>query len=649
MPDVHEVSDDEEDVGPPIPKSLHSHTEIDDEDDDIGPSIPSDIAHSFKKTKLDDRSRTSHHELLAYRLPTSTLYEKSYMHRDPVTQIHCSIETDFIITVSSSGGGVVKFWKKIFHGIEFVKSFSCGSNIVDSVISSSGRELCVLSSDKYLRFFDIESFTMFGMIKLGDRIISNFSPSDCRLCFVNQPTAPLLVAISVSEKIHLLNVSSMLEDPKTYSSRVPIFQHNSRVCFLKYSAESDCVVSVDEEGFIEVWRTDGSPAYQSSKFDTDLFELKKKGTILVSSIAVGGNNFAILAANPHEPVSPFVYLFSLPNCKLIKTIDETMDTWTIAQNDPLQSKVHLVAEEFAKRIERELVIKSSRASTNAILFDESADFLVYTTPIGIKIIDLKKNALVEVLGKFESSERFWNVAIFQGRVQRRILETTGDATVSELGESDPLIICTSIGSHSERFFVFSNRIPDEDRDVFNEAGLSGGALKGSRPTSRLPPASPPKATGATIFTTLGDIQIELYPTECPKTVENFVTHARNNYYDNCVFHRVIKGFMIQTGDAENGDGTGGKSIWGGEFADEIDVKKLNHKKPFMVSMANHGPNTNGSQFFITTVATPWLDGKHTVFGKVVAGTDTVRAIEDIPTGDEDRPSKDIRILQIKIR
>jgi peptidylprolyl isomerase domain and WD repeat-containing protein 1 len=108
------------------------------------------------------------------------------------------------------------------------------------------------------------------------------------------------------------------------------------------------------------------------------------------------------------------------------------------------------------------------------------------------------------------------------------------------------------------------------------------------------------ATGstATLHTTFGDISIRLFPDAAPKAVENFVTHARNGYYNNVIFHRVIRKFMIQTGDPL-GDGTGGESIWGKEFSDEFS-KSLRHDKPYTVSMANAGPGTNASQFFITT-------------------------------------------------
>eukprot|EP01016_Furgasonia_blochmanni_P040424 TRINITY_DN5159_c0_g2_i3.p1 TRINITY_DN5159_c0_g2~~TRINITY_DN5159_c0_g2_i3.p1 ORF type:complete len:169 (+),score=26.98 TRINITY_DN5159_c0_g2_i3:65-571(+) len=137
-----------------------------------------------------------------------------------------------------------------------------------------------------------------------------------------------------------------------------------------------------------------------------------------------------------------------------------------------------------------------------------------------------------------------------------------------------------------------------------------------------------------------------FPDECPRTVENFVVHSKNGFYDNLIFHRVIKSFMIQTGDP-NGDGTGGESIWGGEFEDEFHPK-LRHDRPFTVSMANAGPGTNGSQFFVTTVPCPWLDNKHTVFGRVYKGMDVVQDIENVKTDKNDKPLIDVKIITIKI-
>ena len=136
---------------------------------------------------------------------------------------------------------------------------------------------------------------------------------------------------------------------------------------------------------------------------------------------------------------------------------------------------------------------------------------------------------------------------------------------------------------------------------------------------------------AVMHTNHGDITLELFDEDAPKTVANFKKLAGDNFYNGVIFHRVIKDFMIQGGDP-TGTGTGGP---GYTFEDEINDRKVERGA---LAMANAGPNTNGSQFFIvTTDAAPWLDGKHTVFGQVTAGMDAVDAIEGLPTGRGDRP------------
>ncbi|GAB6018628.1 Peptidyl-prolyl cis-trans isomerase-like 3 [Chamberlinius hualienensis] len=132
----------------------------------------------------------------------------------------------------------------------------------------------------------------------------------------------------------------------------------------------------------------------------------------------------------------------------------------------------------------------------------------------------------------------------------------------------------------------------------------------------------------TLHSDLGDIKIELFCEQCPKACENFLALCASSYYDGCLFHRNIKGFMVQTGDP-TGTGKGGSSIWGRKFEDEI-VDDLKHSVRGIVSMANNGPNTNGSQFFITYAKQPHLDVKYTIFGKVIDGMDVLDELEKLP-------------------
>jgi cyclophilin family peptidyl-prolyl cis-trans isomerase len=156
---------------------------------------------------------------------------------------------------------------------------------------------------------------------------------------------------------------------------------------------------------------------------------------------------------------------------------------------------------------------------------------------------------------------------------------------------------------------------------------------------------------ANFKTTLGDFKIELYAKECPETVWNFINLAEGRqktkkegpFYNGIIFHRVIDGFMIQGGCPE-GRGYGGP---GYKFGDEF-VAELKHDAPGILSMANAGPGTNGSQFFITLAPTPHLDGRHTVFGRVIEGMDVVEKIGKVKTGAQDRPLEDVVINEITI-
>jgi peptidyl-prolyl cis-trans isomerase A (cyclophilin A) len=165
---------------------------------------------------------------------------------------------------------------------------------------------------------------------------------------------------------------------------------------------------------------------------------------------------------------------------------------------------------------------------------------------------------------------------------------------------------------------------------------------------------------ATIETTKGTFTVRLMPEHAPKTVENFVGLANGSrswkdprdgaekqepLYEGTIFHRVIPGFMIQGGDP-TGTGRGGP---GYQFEDEVPPDGPSFDRPGLLAMANAGPGTNGSQFFVTVAATPWLDGGHTIFGEVIEGYDVVEAIAGVATGAQDRPVDDVRIDRIEVR
>lgn len=269
------------------------------------------------------------------------------------------------------------------------------------------------------------------------------------------------------------------------------------------------------------------------------------------------------------------------------------------------------------------------------------------------MVNVKTNKVTRLLGKDESV-RFLHLSLFQGIATKKLLTNAALAAsnnpLAKSDEEDPTLFCTAL--KRSRFYMFTRREPDTDpgsklagteRDVFNE-----------RPTreeqaiaSEAPGKKKALPANATLHTTMGDIHLRLFGELVPKTVENFVGLAKKGYYDGVLFHRVIKKFMLQTGDPF-GDGTGGESLWGHEFEDEF-VPQLKHDRPYTLSMANAGPNTNGSQFFVTTMPTPWLDNRHSVFGRAIGGLDVIHQIENTPTDKNDKPNSDIQIMSVTLQ
>ena len=197
--------------------------------------------------------------------------------------------------------------------------------------------------------------------------------------------------------------------------------------------------------------------------------------------------------------------------------------------------------------------------------------------------------------------------------------------------------------------VNKNHVCDSNEDDVKMPGVTEDIVVDEEPvveedvnenkTEEIKMANP----SAIIETSMGTIKIELFADKAPKTVENFVKLAKDGFYDGLKFHRVIKDFMVQGGDP-NGDGTGGP---GYSIDDEFGAG-LKHSKKGILSMANSGPDTGGSQFFITLIPTPWLDGKHAILGQIVEGEDVLDAIGKVETGAMDKPAEDIIMKKVTI-
>ncbi|XP_055706906.1 peptidylprolyl isomerase domain and WD repeat-containing protein 1 [Phlebotomus papatasi] len=582
-----------------------------------------------KRRKLD------HEDLFLADLPNSDSYEKSYMHRDIITHV-VTTKTDFIVTASVDGH--IKFWKKMEEGIEFVKHFRSHLNAITSVsVDCQGNLLCTASVDKSIKVYDVINFDMINMIKV------NYVPKCTEWTYSGSDViASLMVSDSDSNAIYVY-------DGKGDNKLLHTFDklHTAPVIILRYNPVFEVVVSVDTKGILE-YRTGPKSEYSfpskivsfDSKLDTSLFEFAKQKTIVTSlEFSEDGRKFATLSSDR------MVRVFAFLSGRLLRVYDESLARFS----ERHQEHPTLPNMEFGRRMANEKDLeKSDKLSQANVVFDRSGHFILYSTMLGVKLVNIDTNKCVKILGSSDNI-RPLHISLYQGKVRRTKGAITMEQEASENPTlqsiaNDPTLFSTAY--KKQRFYMYSRRSPlyvqNSDRDIFNEKPSKEDIISVSDAQG-----SQIIYDNATIHTTMGDIYMKLFGNQCPKTVENFCTHSKNGYYNGHIFHRVIKGFMIQTGDP-TGTGTGGKSIWGSDFQDEF-VATLKHDKPYTVSMANAGPNTNGSQFFITVLPTPWLDNKHTVFGRVLKGMEVVQNICNVKTNPKtDKPYDDVKIVSVKL-
>lgn len=593
-------------------------------DDDFGPALPSSVPPK-KKRKLPYES------LYVDALPKGVRYSKSLMHKDQLISVTIAPSpADFVITTSVDG--VVKFWKKVATGIEFAKEYKAHEGrIVSSSVSFDGALFATAgdADDKTVKIFDVVTFDLLSILNLEN-------PASC-VCWIHRRGSSPILAVAVEKEILIYDASGDLQKPLHTLSSL----HRAPVVAMAYNPAFDCVISADSSGMIEYWQPKDNYEKPEGVFKmkstTNLFDFKKAKSAPCSiTISPSGHQFATISFPDRK-----IRVFDFASGKLYRSYDESLETITAMQQagTALQK---LDEVEFGRRmaVERELDTPVLRSRIN-IAFDESGHFIAYGSLLGIKVINTLTNRVMKAYGKDEPF-RALNVALYQGAPQKKEVVTVSMAAsanplLNEAETRDPMLFAT--GYAKVRFYMFTNEedISKSTRDVQNEKPrVIGGKKKEEKQTQ--------SGTSATLHTNYGDIHIRLFPDKAPKAVENFVTHSRNGYYNNTIFHRVIRKFMIQGGDPL-GDGTGGESIWGKEFEDEF--SDLKHDKPYTVSMANAGPGTNGSQFFITTEKTPWLDNKHTIFGRAYQGMDVIHQIENAKVRKE-KPEEDIKIVNISI-
>jgi peptidylprolyl isomerase domain and WD repeat-containing protein 1 len=532
------------------------------------------------------------------------MYEKSYMHRSPLTFVLYA-KTDFLITASDDG--VVKLWKKTPTDIDFVKAFKAHTGGVHSgSVDSTGSLLATIGGDDTVKVFNIESFDMTDAIDLP------FKPTAVEWLSDKSQSSRLLALADATGTIHLYNpqTGERVAHRQVHFASVPLLRMHPRLPYM---------LSADAKGGVEVWGVSnegvreffdhpsaGGDVTYDSKLATGLVELMATRARVVDARFTPDGALLLLhtvtdrallhkaklsapSGDAGTATVGIVYVFDARAGRLLRRVVEDVEAYTAGA-------LGVDGVEMGKRLARERELEKAYVShfaqgrgypAQTLAVDVSGNFVALGTVAGVKLLNVHTGAAAASLGRVEGEERFTSLAMFQGfpraigatassLLNAKVLQTAGEGAAEEAC----LFACAF---KKPRVYCFSKREPlDEQRDVLNERSAARPAAKQS--------VEYRAARHVTLHTSLGDVRLELYPAAAPKTVHNFVSLCEQHYYNGCLFHRVIKGFMVQTGDAENNNGTGGQSVFGRNFEDEFSPS-LRHDRAGVVSMANKGPGT----------------------------------------------------------
>lgn len=542
----------------------------------------------------EEENRSSKRPRIAslWDIPTSAHYKVSFAHRKVVTKVVTSLKHGYVITASDDG--IVKFWKRqpadSQECLEFVKSFTAhiGSVVALAVSHGDGGDTAAsVGSDNCIKLYDVSTFDVTGMIKASDESTTTLG---CHASFLGQDQSMLAVSNTVDNSILIYSTITLSPDP------IKIIQlHASPITSMAYNSIHRCMISADLKGILEIWdctvdkvgspptKTDNGIAY-ASKMETQLYELMRKKTYCIAlAVSPTGTHFCVYGADLK------IRLYNHASGNIVVTYDERPKVY-----DESFAKYGMDAIDYGRRaaVEREMaqettltggvvtrdVLTTSHQFLN-LSFDPSGKMLLIPTCVGIKLINWESNKLVTIIGKKDASTlRFVNICLCIGdaKVNRQMqLARSGGSSAAmdheKIAKSDALFI--ALAFRKKRLYVFSHDDPLETEDVDEDVMLRRDVLNeppdaDDRLVMDGISAKDKVGSEAILRTTMGDIHFKLFPDEVPRTIENFVGHSKSGYYDGVIFHRVIKGFMLQTGDPL-GDGTGGESIWGGEFEDEF--------------------------------------------------------------------------------
>lgn len=626
-----------------------SSSSSDSSDDDlVGPSLndtPSDLVKQ-KPLKKRKRKTIIDESKLIENIQFNEEYGSSYLQESNVSCIALNPTDDSILIVGLKNGSV-NFWrKKTSTGdeeskakdidnkdpdtgqLEFIKQFSAHpqKEVSQLIIDNDGTRLAsIAKNDSNVKIFDLVTLDMIQVVNLN--FIPNTKSNYVSCWYKSGNINHIVVNEQDTNRIHILN-------PDDDDSEVIKTIHRNPLNVISYNSKYQCIVSADVKGIVEYWTLHEENTPKSVQFkyksETDLLEFaKNKSPPSCISFSPDFEMFATVSYPDN-----CIRLFDFKSGKLLKSYDESIK---IYEKKEANIQLKLINSERKLYIDNPEDILGQRN----IIFDESGKFLLFGTLVGIKIISLQTNKVIKILGtddQLQLNLRFLHLLLSNkssiSNFSMEMLSSNNSILISSLNKV-PILICSAV--NSDKIFLFNNLQESSHNDV-------DFTIKPK--VKKQIPTKENKSSKIILHTTSGDIKLKLFNYLTPKTTENFIKLCEKGYYNSTIFHRVIKDFMIQAGDPL-GNGTGGESYWGGYFNDEFN-SLLRHSKPFMVSMANSGPNTNGSQFFITTEKAPWLDDKHTIFGEVTGGFEAVKSIENMETDADDKPLDQVVLLSTSV-